>query len=914
MKKEKVALVCDWLTEKGGAEDVLYELHKMYPEAPIFTSQYRPVDHRFDDADVRTGKLNILPAFLRRYIVPLRQNYFRNLDLSEYDLAISVTGSDAKGIKAKKHLCYCHVPTQYYWGKREEYLKNPGFGILNPLVRVVYKRKLPKLQKRDLEASKSPDEYITISIFAKNEIKQHYKRESKVINPPVDLEVFKGVISYKGTKKGISQIKIAYNKTTKKQTCQTQKYEQKFYTQLKNVENLNVLCKIIAKYPDGFFINFSRQVNWKNLDLAIKCCKNLNLPLVLVGNGPENRRLRKLAKNVENITFVDFLPKTDLAVLCSLAKAFIFPSKEPFGIAPVEALAAGCPVIALNAGGAKDYIKDGKNGIFFKEATEKSLENALAKILTGAVSLDSPEKISKSVEKFDRKNFELKIRKAASSLRVSRKNAEKAQKTSKIPQNESKTLGKTLRRALVLCSPLLLFFSDFPKISLKDISSMHLELTLPLIWLVLFSVLNLKPALNYIKTNLKTPLLAFPLMLLISLVHTSSLLRGVLTFGVVVMILISILGFVDFIKTEELPKNFRKTILTGTTIICVFCIVQTILDSLGVSKDITLLCRGCTSEAFGFPHPNGFAIEPQFLGSLLIAPFFLALNSLLENKTRKSQEKLHQITQFLVALIIGTTLFLSFSRGAIYAVVVAELVLIFILNSWKKFGKIIVLTVFSFVLALSFQMATSKTTPRETVNTVISQLSLGKIKLEETKINGDFDEPEIETINRKTELPAINLEITEGKSDDSPRFNGYVGESTDRRLELATFALKISTESPTNTLFGTGLGSAGTEMFRHFPERQGHEKEIVQNEYLEILLETGLLGIIALILTIVTFVKIEKFKFKPYAFVIVLAFAITLLFFSGVQNSLHLFLLPVLWYNLMYDKDSLSRVQKRNRR
>ena len=143
---KKVALVCDWLTEKGGAEDVLYELHKIYKDAPIYTSQYRKVDPRFNDADVRTGKLNFLPSFSRRFIAPLRQKYFRNLDLSEYDTVISVTGSDAKGIKtSRKHICYCHVPTQYYWGKREEYLKNPGFGLLNPLARVIYKYKLPKL-------------------------------------------------------------------------------------------------------------------------------------------------------------------------------------------------------------------------------------------------------------------------------------------------------------------------------------------------------------------------------------------------------------------------------------------------------------------------------------------------------------------------------------------------------------------------------------------------------------------------------------------------------------------------------------------------------------------------------------------------------------------------------------------------
>ncbi len=912
----KVALVCDWLTEKGGAEKVLLEFHKIFPDAPIYTSQYRKgrIDW-FEDVEVKTGYLNLFPVFSRRLIAPLRQNYFKSLDLSEYDLVISVTGCDAKFIKTSgRHLCYCHVPTQYYWGKREEYLKNPGFGPLNPLARVVYKKLLPRLAKKDFEASKNPDEFITISNFAKSEIKTFYKREARVISPPVETDFFAQVVDNYNTKKGKSQTKKSYNKTIKKQISQVPKNEQKFCTYLENVENLSAILEVVTKCPDGFYLNFSRQVNWKRLDLAIKACKNLNLPLVLVGDGPEHEKLVRLAKNADNIIFLPFLKKSDLALLSSLAKAFIFPSKEPFGIAPVEALAAGCPVVALKSGGALDFIKNGKNGLFFESGTEKSLEKALKKIEKGNVSLDSPKKISQSVQKFSAKNFREKIEKEcdrmplnhsghASSAPVSPSGLSTSQgvvvtglrRSSSVVTSGRSRAVNGIRRTLVLVLPLILFFSNFPLLNFGDTNSMHLELSLPLLWLALFSVLNLKTAFLYFKNHLKTPLLAFPLFLILSLLISSDKLRAVLIFGVISCLIISVIGLVELIKREKLPKNFKKCILIESVIIALFCLAQSVFDALGVSRDKTLLCPTCTSNIFGFPHPNGFAIEPQFMGSLLIAPLFLAFNSLLENKHKKSQGML-----VLAILILETTLFFTFSRGAIYGTLLALLFLLLTRKSLKKAFKIAILTLDSFLLALVFQGSLAVLGPTDTsfekaVSASVSQLSLGKIAL-----NAKYDEN-----SAKNEA---NSEFSEPKIEiEAPEFDGYVAESTNRRLELSTFALKISLKDPTTTVFGTGLGSSGKEMYRAFPERQGHEKEIVQNEYLEALLEIGVLGLLALGLSVVTFLKLEKFKFESYTFATILAFSVALLFFSGFPNALHVYLLPVLWYNLMYDKNRLSR-------
>ena len=360
----KVALVCDWLTSVGGAERVLLSLHHLYPDAPIYTSQYNKKKiNWFDDADVRTGWLQIFPACLRRFLGPLRQSYFSHLDLSEYDLIISVTGAEAKSIKkgTATHICYCHVPTQYYWQLFDEYVKNPGFGFLNPLVRFFFKLFVGPLRKADYKAAQKPDYFITISSYAQGLIKKYYGKESTIIYPPVDVEKF-------------------------------------------SVENSQGI-KSSKKYN---MIITSRQVNWKRIDLAIKACLATNWPLTIIGEGPEHDRLVKLANHSPLITFKPLMSQDELKKELAMAKAYIFPSLEPFGIAPVEALAAGCPVIAYGKGGAIDYVMDGENGLLFGRQTVASLVSALKKI--EKKQLDT-KKIVASAEPFDEKYFKLKIKK-----------------------------------------------------------------------------------------------------------------------------------------------------------------------------------------------------------------------------------------------------------------------------------------------------------------------------------------------------------------------------------------------------------------------------------------------------------------------------------------------------------------------
>lgn len=383
--KMRVALVCDWLTTPGGAEKVLLDLHKMYPEAPIYTSQYRPKKiNWFKSADVRTGWLNIIPAALRRYIGPLRQLYFSHLDLSSYDLVISVTGAEAKAVRTTpksskqqkgptapkipknktksskkhpnpslyhtsseksiggaKHLCYCHVPTQYYWQMYDQYLENPGFGVFNPLARLGLRLLVKPLRRADFASSQKVDQFVTISQYSANQIKTYYHRDALVVSPSVDIEQFA-----------------------------RRESPQKLSTDFSTAQH-----PVSAKHPP--FIISCRQVTWKRVDLAIAACLKDQRPLWVIGDGPEHSHLVKLAENSPLIRFIPWLSAPELATYLQNSAGYIFPSMEPFGIAAVEALAAGCPVIAYAAGGSRDFVIPEQNGLLFPEQTVDSLVQAI---------------------------------------------------------------------------------------------------------------------------------------------------------------------------------------------------------------------------------------------------------------------------------------------------------------------------------------------------------------------------------------------------------------------------------------------------------------------------------------------------------------------------------------------------------
>ena len=411
----RVALVCDWLTNVGGAERVLKALTELFPSAPIYTSQYNPNKISwFDSSEVLLGWLQIFPSCLRRFLGPLRQLYFNHLYLSDYDLIISVTGAEAKSIKFNParsvHLCYCHVPTQYYWGLYKSYLKNPGFGLLNPLVRCLLKIFLAPLRRADFAAAKRPSQFITISTYSAEQIQKFYHRSAEIIFPPVAIQNF--------------STDFSTSKSTKSRTPRSR---------------------------SGFVVT-SRQVTWKRLDLAIKACIDLDVPLTVIGEGPEHKNLVRLAKKYQKAHFakikgqsnqtnsaaskvrtptplVKFVPLQDqkaLKTYLESAAGYIFPSLEPFGIAPVEALACGCPVIAYGRGGALDYVIDGENGVLFGKQSVNSLRQALKRF--SRMTFDEA-KVRASAQPFAEPLFKQRIR--ASVLQALRHHSVAKTKTSK---------------------------------------------------------------------------------------------------------------------------------------------------------------------------------------------------------------------------------------------------------------------------------------------------------------------------------------------------------------------------------------------------------------------------------------------------------------------------------------------------
>lgn len=336
-KKLRVAIVHDWLVG-GGAERVVLALHQMYPDAPIYTSYCTDEWRQRLDNKVVTGFLQKWPFNeLRKFVGVLRIWWFTHLDLSGYDLVISSSGNgEAFGVRTPKgttHICYCHTPTHYYWRHYSQYLRKPGFGAFDPLARLGLRLLLGPLRRWDLKASKRPDVYIANSTHIKRDIKKYYDRDAIVVYPPVDIARF---------------------------------------------------TKSSEKVREGYVV-MGRMAPAKRNDLAVIACSRLNLPLTVVGDGPDVARLQKLAGPT-----VTFLNKSNgnrvsdeaMGAQLGKAKGFIFCSFDDFGIAPIEGLAAGTPLIAYKAGGALDYVTEGETGTFFDEQTVTSLIEALNRFET----------------------------------------------------------------------------------------------------------------------------------------------------------------------------------------------------------------------------------------------------------------------------------------------------------------------------------------------------------------------------------------------------------------------------------------------------------------------------------------------------------------------------------------------------
>lgn len=325
----KVAIVHDWLVSLGGAERVVASLLKLFPQADIYTSVYDPTKvDLFKGRKVHTSFLQSWPLAKKKHqlFASLRPLAFESFDFKGYDLVISSCSAESKAIITSTetfHVSYIHTPIRYYWSGYRQYYQNPGFGIFNPLVRAVMPSMVAKLKRWDYAAAQRPDYMVANSKVVQDRIKQYYNRDSVVINPPVDVKRFNNQDSNK----------------------------------------------------KDYYLVVSRLVAYKRVDLAVKACSRLDKNLIVAGNGPELKNLRKASG--KNVQFITEASDAQITKLYKNAKALIFSADEDFGITPVEAMASGTPVICFGKGGATETVIDGKTGIYHDRQTVSSLIDAI---------------------------------------------------------------------------------------------------------------------------------------------------------------------------------------------------------------------------------------------------------------------------------------------------------------------------------------------------------------------------------------------------------------------------------------------------------------------------------------------------------------------------------------------------------
>lgn len=349
-----LALVHDWLNQIGGAEDVLAVLVNLYPASPVYTSIYAPglMPDAYRAWDIRPLWLDRLPAIHTHHqpYLPLYPLAWGGLDLSAYDVILSNKSGFCHGVQhgsQTAHICYCLAPTRYVWQldayAAREGLSAPARAALRPL--------MAALRRWDYAAAQRVTHFIAISTAIQQRIARYYQRESAIIYPPVDTGRFAP-----------------------------------------------------SAVVDDYFLVVSRLIPYKRIDLAVQAATRLGLPLKVAGRGRDLERLRALAG--PTVEFLGYVPDDALPDLVARCKAFIFPGLEDFGIAPVQAQAAGRPVIAFGGGGALDTVLPGVTGEHFTQPTVEALMAVMAGFDAGRYS---PARLRAHAERFDSGVFNAQI-------------------------------------------------------------------------------------------------------------------------------------------------------------------------------------------------------------------------------------------------------------------------------------------------------------------------------------------------------------------------------------------------------------------------------------------------------------------------------------------------------------------------
>ncbi len=356
----RVALVHDFLIQYGGAERVLEAMSEMFPEAPVYTLLYdkEKMRGKFADRNIRTSFLQKFPKFLQKrykYLLPLMPVAPETFDLRDFDLVISSSGAWSKGIVTRLntiHVGYIHSPMRFIWDANEEYLREQKRGrILNFFSRLFSSY----LRVWDYEAAQRPDYLIANSRYTQTRISKYYQRESAVIYPPIE-------------------------------------------------SNQRPSSAEDGPRPDkkGYFLIVSRLSPYKKINVAVEAFNKLGLPLVVIGEGPQEKYLHKIA--ADNVRILGWQSDEKVREYFAGARAFIFPAVDDFGIAPVESMSFGVPVVAIRKGGALETVEEGRSGEFFDAATPEVIADGVRRMIENEKNYDRRDIINRA-RKFSKERF-----------------------------------------------------------------------------------------------------------------------------------------------------------------------------------------------------------------------------------------------------------------------------------------------------------------------------------------------------------------------------------------------------------------------------------------------------------------------------------------------------------------------------
>lgn len=353
----KIALVHDFVVRYGGAEKLLHSWANLFPDAPIFTLIYnqKTMGRFFPIERIRSSYLQKHYTFTKRYtwLLPFMPQAIESFDLSEYDIVLSSSSAFSHGVLThayQKHISYIHSPMRWAWDYHFTFIKERNMGLFK---KILFQKMISKIRIWDELTASRPDVLFAASTEVQKRIQKYWHRKSDILFPFVDIQKF---------------------------TIPKEKDSEK-------------LLESHKKY----YIIVSQLVPYKRIDIAIQACEKLKIPLKIIGKGVIREELEKISG-----PYTEFLGEKEESVIISYlqnAEVFLFPGCDDFGMAPIEAMACGIPVVAYKKAGALDTVQEGVSGVFFTEQTVKSLQNILEK--TNFSQLE-PQKIRDVAKKFSR--------------------------------------------------------------------------------------------------------------------------------------------------------------------------------------------------------------------------------------------------------------------------------------------------------------------------------------------------------------------------------------------------------------------------------------------------------------------------------------------------------------------------------